>query len=209
MIELVDNGIQLILTCISAIIALSKAIATRKREWLLTGLFSGVFFLGSLYWTLFLVFYQQTPLYSYIPYLAWYTSYLILILLLVQIKKEWKKTVPYRVLWLVPVFTVGFFLFFIQRGDYLGNVISTILMTFVLWHSLTGLLSLRGKTGTEAKSRGIYLVALFFCLTEYALWTASWFWIGGDTIRNPYYWLDIILSLYFILILPAVGKEVA
>ena len=94
MIESVENALQLLVTGICAVISAYKAVAFRSRTWALLLLFSGAFFLGDLYWLLFMLFYGETPYYSYIPDLSWYTSYLFLFLLLhhagVNTKKKWR-----------------------------------------------------------------------------------------------------------------------
>ena len=61
MIESVVNAVQLILTALTAALALIFAITTRRREWLMTGLFAGTYFLGDLYWQLYLFFFGVTP----------------------------------------------------------------------------------------------------------------------------------------------------
>ena len=86
MIETVVNIIQLIITGVCSGIALFNAVRTEHRAWTLVGLFSGIFFMGDLYWLLFLLFYGETPPYSFIPYMSWYASYLFMLLLLVTVK---------------------------------------------------------------------------------------------------------------------------
>ena len=54
MIETVVNIIQLIITGACSGIALFNAVRTEHRAWTLVGLFSGIFFMGDLYWLLFL-----------------------------------------------------------------------------------------------------------------------------------------------------------
>ena len=53
----------------------------------------------------------------------------------------------------------------------------------------------------------LFFITILFCLTEYALWTSSCFWMG-DTIANVYYWFDLLLSVTFVLFLPALRKAV-
>ena len=70
MIESIENGIQLVTTAVCTALSVSRAVRSGKRVWLLLALASGVYFLGDLYWQLFLIFYGETPDYSYIPYLG-------------------------------------------------------------------------------------------------------------------------------------------
>ena len=92
MIETVVNIIQLIITGACSGIALFNAVRTEHRAWTLVGLFSGIFFMGDLYWLLFLLFYGETPPYSFIPYMSWYASYLFMLLLLVTVKGDSQET---------------------------------------------------------------------------------------------------------------------
>ena len=71
MIEIIENAIQLITTGICTVVAVRKGVLEQNRAWIVLALASGVFFLGDLYWELFLVLYGRTPAYSYIPYLSW------------------------------------------------------------------------------------------------------------------------------------------
>ena len=48
---------------------------------------------------------------------------------------------------------------------------------------------------------------LAFAALEYALWTSSCFWVS-DTLTNPYFWFDFLLSLVLLLLLPALRKAV-
>ena len=52
------------------------------------------------------------------------------------------------------------------------------------------------------------LITLIFCLLEYALWTVSCFWMG-DTMANPYFWFDLLITGCMLLFLPALEKAVA
>lgn len=96
MIEAICNAIQLILTGACTVISLLFAFRSKARVWLLLALFSGVFFLGDLYWYLFLVFYQKTPQYSYVSDLSWDAAYLFLFLLLIQVRDV--RIMPYRMM---------------------------------------------------------------------------------------------------------------
>jgi hypothetical protein len=54
----------------------------------------------------------------------------------------------------------------------------------------------------------LYVVTLVFCAAEYGMWTSSCFWMG-DTILNIYFWFDFLLSIAFVLFLPALRKAVS
>ena len=157
---------------------------------------------GDLYWELFLGLYGKTPGYSYIPYLSWYASYLFLLLLLFEIKGKKKSEKKRKILWIIPVFSAGMCVFYMQYGDWIGNIITAVFMSLLIWHALDMLLLLKGS-----KKAAIFAVVLLFCIVEYAAWTASCF---GDyeTLAHPYFWLDTLLSVVFLLFPAALGKAV-
>ena len=227
MIETIDNIIQWIATGVCTGIALYRAVRLKSRAWSMLGLSSGVYLLGLTYWLMFLIFYGHIPMYSYIPDLCWYSGYLFLLLLLIYIREESSGSDSFPgdpgdsllsriskvppVLWCIPVFTVGMCVFYMQRGDYISNIIATVLMTGLIWHSLSGLMASGDDDRNDGKKnnhRALYAVTLLFCISEYALWTTSCFW-AGDTLANPYFWFDFLLSLTFLMFIPALGKAAA
>ncbi len=220
MIEAADNIIQLITTSVATVVALYRAARLKSRAWSMLGLFSGVYSLGLLYWLMFILFCEANPEYSHIPDLCWYSSYLFLLLLVIYVREEStgkdsfymapgetlidviRRMAP--VLWCIPVFMAGMCIFYMTHGDYLGNIAAAVLMTGLIWHAASGLLSLKGQNDCK---KPLYYVILLFCFTEYGLWTTSCFWMG-DTIVNPYFWFDLLLSLTFFMFVWALGKAV-
>ena len=207
MIESIDNALQLAVTGILAAVSTRRAVISGKRVYSLLSLFYLAYFLGSLYWQLYLVFYHMTPLYSLIPYISWYTSYLFLLLILVVTGSKKGEGRNFRVLWAVPAFTGGMCVFYMQWGAYLSNIISFVLMTVLIWKSLKNLLLIKDGIFEYAGNRCFFVVTLVFCFLEYTLWTSSCFW-QGNSIRNPYFWFDTMLTFSFLLFLPAAGKAV-
>lgn len=222
MIEIIENAIQLITTGICTVIAVQKGIRLQSRAWSILALASGVFFLGDLYWELFLVLYSKTPGYSYIPYLSWYAAYLFLLLLLFELKGTQNSGKQRKILWFIPVFSAGMCVFYMQFGDWIGNIITAVFMSLLMWHALDMLLYLRDVrsvsrgTGDEIQTTDpvrrcekgwIFAAVLLFCVAEYAAWTASCFGTY-DTLAHPYFWFDTLLSLVFLLFPAALGKAV-
>lgn len=211
MTELICNTIQLIITGICSCISLLFAYRSGKRIWILLALFSGIFFLGDLYWNLMLVFYYDTPHFTYVSDLSWDAAYIFLLLLLNQIRGE--RITPFSILgkwhglWIIPIFAFGMCIFFMQWGDYVNNVVTAFLMTGLMLYSCEGLLSIRDGHEQIRRFKSLYIAALVFCLIEYCLWIFSCYWMG-DTISNPYFWFDILLSCSFVLFLAALYKGV-
>ena len=206
MIESIDNGIQLIITALCTGIAVYNWFRDNRREWALLGLFTGIYFLGDLYWQLYLVFYHKTPVYSDIPYVSWYAAYVFLLLLLAMFSRR-SILQCLRKFWPVMIFTGGMCAFFMQYGSYASNIAAMILMSLLICRCLDGLLV--KKNNELCRERNLlYIFALLFCLLEYLLWTLSCFF-SVNSIANPYYWADVLLSVSFLLITLSTRKAVA
>ncbi len=206
MTESVINIVQLVITGFCAAVCFVRAIISWKRTWLQLGLFYSVFFFGDLYWQLYLTFYGETPPYSFIPYLCWYSADLFLLMLVVtHCPCDWKKHA--EILWLIPVFTAAMCVYYMTFGDYISNLIAAFLMCCLLWRSIGGLAYLHKKPPGEKSARLLLVFVVLFCVMEYAAWTASCFF-EGDTLKNPYYWFDILQTAVLFLFLPAQRKAV-
>ncbi|MCR5035589.1 MAG: hypothetical protein K6B42_09285 [Clostridia bacterium] len=210
MISFIENGVQLAVTCVCAVIALYYGVWLKERNWILLGLFYGIFFLGDLYWQLYIIFYSNASPVFYISDYSWYASYLFLLMLLINVNRKNAKNYEFQfrpLFMLIPVFTLGMCIFFTHWGDYISNIVAMVLMTGLIWHAVYGLKTLHDKPGQGSDRRMLFLVTLLFCGTEYAMWVSSCFWMG-ETIWNVYYWFDILLSVSFVLFIPAVRREV-
>ena len=88
----------------------------------------------------------------------------------------------------------------------IGNTFTVVLRTLPMWQALDGLLAIRD--GQEKKEKRFFFLAVMaFCLAEYGTDTASCFWMG-DTIRNPYFWIDMVLAATFVVFPRALRKAV-
>ena len=208
MIEAIVNAFQLLTTGICTLVALRRGFRYRKRPWFLLALASGVFFLGDLYWELFLIFFGDTPKFSFISYIGWYASYLFLLLLVLEFPDDGGDPKKKRILWIGPAFAAGMCLFYLQWGDLFGNVISALLMGTLFWNIGSRLLSLKGKNAKQQPEILLLWSVLLFCLLEYAAWTASCFGVY-DSLAHPYFWFDILLSADFLIFPWALKKAVA
>ena len=226
MIENVTNIIQMIAIGLCAAISLWNAHLSHKRTWVLMGLTALVFFYGDLYWQFFLAFFGHTPEYSHISYYSWYAGYVFLLLLIQAIRDDRPKCKS-RLVFLVPLFTIGMCLLYMQWGDYVSNIISCALMTCLMLNAIDGLLYIYSKKyvarwaeegiydAVNAPAQGersagmFYAVVLLACLAEYGAWTSSvFFWENYDTFANPYYWFDMLVAVSFLLFPTALRKAV-
>ena len=204
MIESLENTLQIIVLLFCAGFALLWAAGRRSRIWTLAFFFFGSWVLGDIYWLVVLLFFDQTPQISVVSDLSWYASYLFLYLLLRLVDPPEERGSAGFFPWLGPAFAAGMAVFFMQRGEILSNLIYAALIGLLLFASLHRLTD-RDKTG---RASALPLLILIFCALEYALWTASCFW-AGDTIGNPYYWFDFLITLSFPFFLVAVKRGTA
>ena len=203
MIEAYENILQIavLLACMG--IALYRALAFESRTWVLAFFFFASWLLGDIYWLVCLIFYERTPQISVVSDLSWYASLVFLYLLLLR-TAEPRIPVRKNVLpWLGPVLAAAMCVFFMQWGEILSNLVYAVLMGLLLYagiNRLTDREHYRGK-------RFLSVMILLLCLLEYGLWTASCFF-DADTLANPYYWFDFLITVSFICFLPAVKKAV-
>lgn len=211
MFAFIENGLQLAVTCFCAVIAFYYGVTHKQRIWVMLGLFFGIFFLGDLYYQLYIIFYNNATPVFYVSDYSWYTAYLFLLMVLIEINIKSSKNYEFRLrpaFLLIPAFTLGISTFYyVLRGDLFGNLVTLILMTGLIWHAVYGLNYIREHPEQGSNRRMMFVVTLLFCGTEYAMWTSSCFWMG-ETIWNIYYWFDILLSVSFLLFLPATRKVV-
>lgn len=207
MLEIAENGIQLVFTAICTIISAWHAARTGRHAWAMLGLSSFVYFLGDLYWQMFMIFYGKAPYFSYIPWLCYYACYVFLLLLLFEIRGSRPLVSSIKRFWVVPVFTFGMCAFYIKWGDYTSNIIAAVIMWLLIWTAAEGLFSVHKRMGDDRKNRSVYIMVLIFCAVEYATWTSSCFWVG-NTILNPYFWFEFLLSVTFLIFPPALRKAV-
>lgn len=204
MIEILENGAQLVAVTVCLILSLRFLARRRERAFELLTLFYCCYLLGNIYWQLHLAFYQQTPRVQYVSDVSWFASWLFLYCLVRLVSTPEERRSRHPLMFLPPLFATGMAVFYLQWGGFLSNVTSAIMMSLIMIHTLRGLLYLMGKAEPR---RWLYLAALFYCVCEYAAWTAScYYW--PDSITSPYIWCDALLTVSIVLALPAARKAV-
>ena len=204
MIESIVNAIQLAVACLCMLFCAYQSYRLKNRVWEILTFFYATMFLGDFYWFLYHLFYNDTPNY-YVSDFSWDAAYLFIILLLRHVQSDEERSVRHPLLFAAPIIAIGMCIFFMQYGDYLGNIIVAFLFGMIIWRSLQGLLY---KGASLKANKTLYLAALGFCFIEYILWTSSCFWVG-DTIINAYFWIDMIFAIYIVLFIPAIRRAVA
>ncbi len=219
MINRIMNASQnaVLVLCFSA--AVWIAIRKRERAWTLLAFFFGCYALGDLYWMFCLVFYLTTPKITIVSDLSWYATYIFLYMTLRQIAPPESAREKRALPWLGAAFAMAMAVFYfslyivweIRLGEEyvlwvkaVDNLIIALLMGLLLFSAIRRLMD-RGKYPAQ---RYFCIVVLVFCLLEYALWTSSCFW-WMETMENPYYWFDFLLTASFFFFFPATKKAVA
>lgn len=203
MIETIENAVQLGVSVLLMFVCIGIAYRKKDKLYGTLALFYASTVLGDLYWILYLGFYRITPQYSYISEISWYAAWIFLLLLSRQVDDD-RRISMRPVFWFIPVFTGAMCVFFMRWGDYLGNLITAVLMALLLMRSVPGCFS--KEAGRNKKWFHIAVVA--FCMTEYIMWTLSCFFYG-DTIANPYLWFDAVFTLCIAMIFPGLRKAVS
>ncbi|MBR6452460.1 MAG: hypothetical protein IKS87_07115 [Lachnospiraceae bacterium] len=202
MIEKLDNTIQLAGVLLCFALSLKGLIQKKNMTWELMSLFYGGFLFGDLYWLLYLLLYDEAPRFITAD-VAWYVSYLFLFLALQYLSGE--RFFAMRPVYLViPVFTAGMCIFFMRYGDYVSNILAAVFMTALIYRAGRGL-DERKRSGVRDPYRRLCHQTIIYCALEYALWTISCFWMG-DSLLNPYFWVDLLLTVNLVAIFFTVLK---
>jgi len=206
-----ENIIDTILTVtvgICMFLSIYKAVVCKSRLWVLYGMFCGAFFLGSMWWVLYLLFFDGDNPISLIPYNDWNVANLFLLLLLELCLWEKRVARSERILWIIPLFVTVMCIYYMTMGKYISNIITAVMMGSVMWRACSGLLYMkRNPSEEDARLAGICHAVMFYFFTEYALWTASCL-DYDNPLRNLYYVFTIGLALSIIRFIPALGKVV-
>ena len=205
MIELAENLIQLavLILCFGA--SCYQYSKRSSRTWLFLSLYYVAMLLGELYWVLMLVLLHSTSIFDYVSESTWFSAYLFLYLMTKQLLPEGERTSRSFLIWVGPVFTACMAVFYMQWGRVLSNIFTAVAMGLIFMNATQGLLMMRGKSAGKYPLKRCFQMILAFCLVEYALWPASCFW-SGETLENPCYWLDILLSFSLLLLFVSVKE---
>ena len=203
--EVISNLLQAAVTLLGFFLGGIRYLKSRKQEYFLLTCFYGTFALGTLYWTLHLLLRQETPQIFYVSDLAWLASYVFLLALTLTLADPEERQSRTGLCWLAPVFCLPQFVLYVTYGDLLLNVLMCGLTMMLAWCAMRGLVW--AKKTENGRLRRFHGTVLAFTALEYALWTASCFWVS-DTLTNPYFWFDFLLTLVLLLFLPAVRKAV-
>ena len=201
MVEIIDNCTQFAATLTCCAISGVLYLRRRSQELFLLTCFYGCFALGLLYWTLYLVLFESTPSAFYVSEIIWISSCIFLYLLQYTITGGEVRGRQCRVAWIGPAAgAVMLAVFCIFGRDIPAAILRCCLMSVLARHAIRAL--------AFGIRRRFHIAVLCFVCAEYALWLSSVRWLG-DTLANPYFWIDFLLTGILISLLPASGEAVA
>ena len=204
MIERAENILQIaaLLFCVG--ISHWQAVVHRSRAWVLAAFFFGSYMMGDIFWMVCLIFYGKTPQISVISDLSWFASYSFLYLLLLQTAPTKAGEKRHWLQWVGPAVSLALAIYFMQWGEILSNLIYAAIIGLVFFASIGRLV----ERDRYRKQRFLAVMAIVICLMEYGLWFSSCFF-EGDSLANPYYWFDLMLTANCLISLWAIKKAVA
>ena len=207
MVELIDNTVQFIITLLSGVGAGILFYQKRIQAYFQLSCFFGTFALGTLYWTLYVLLFNHTPQVFYVSELSWLASFMFLLTLEYTLSTSDERAFRHPAVWIVPLVCVPQLLLYVSRGDLLFNLLMCGMTMAAAWYSVRGLAYARRQSGKPRDLQYFHIAVLCIIFLEYGLWTTSCFWIS-DTLTNPYFWLDVLLTASLFALLPATRKAV-
>ncbi len=207
MIELATNLIQSVATLTAFMVTVAIYNKTRRQAIFLLACFLGCFMLGAFHWTLHIILFNSTPQIFYVSELAWIAAYLFLLTLEYVMATKEEKQFRHPALLLVPIFCIPQLILYLSFGEILGNLLMVGLTMAVAYFALRGFIFARKQSGETQNMQYFHGAVLVIIFLEFALWTSSCFWIG-DTLSNPYFWFDLMLSVALLVLVPATKKAV-
>lgn len=199
--ELFDNILQITCTAICTVWCGAVSINKKSQALSLLACFYLLYSMALLYWTLYLHIMNYTPKVFYVSDLSWVASFFFLLLAELSIRDRPQGREFSALPWAAPIVSAGFFIFFSQGGDIINNFMWCLAFAAVGYFAIEGLM--RGSR----RKRPFYIVVLLVVAAEYALWTVSSFWMG-DSLSNPYFWIDFLISALLVMLLPCLKSGV-
>lgn len=197
-IELCTNVVQLLVCMMSAIWMTVQSFRYQRTVHILMAGFTDTFALGTLYWVSHQLITTQTPDTFYLSEISWMAAPLFLLCMEYRsgqpkVLRKWHPAVM-----LTYLLGIGLTIFFtLEGGDGIANVMYMGVTALCCGKALENLMY-----GDE-RGRSLHLFCILFVAVEWALWLAECLW-WGDSWRNPYFWVDNLLTLTIALVIPAV-----
>ena len=205
--ELISNLFQFAVTLLGFCLSGIWYLKDRKQTCFLLTCFYGCFALGSLYWTLYLLLFSETPQVFYVSEFGWIASVIFLYLLQYTLSSDEERRFSTGKALIAPLTGIPLCVFYCTFGDILSNLLWCGMMIVVSYHSIRGLIYALIQTGTARKIRYFHIGVLCYVAAEYILWTSGCF-RQGDLASFLYYGFDVLLTGCIFALLPATGRAV-
>ena len=153
--EVVSNLLQAAVTLLGFGLGGIRYLKSRKQEYFLLTCFYGCFFLGSLYWTLYLLLFSETPQVFYVSEFGWVASVIFLSMLQYTLSSEEERRFPCRKALSAVLIGVPLCIFYCTFGDILSNLLWCGMMIVVSYSSIRGLAYARRQRGAAHNLYGI------------------------------------------------------
>ena len=130
--ELIINLLQFFVTLLGFCLSDIRYLRHRTLSYFLLICFYGCFALGSLYWTLYLLLFSETPRIFYVSEFGWVSSVIFLCLLQYTLSSPEERSFSCRKSLLAPLIGVPLCAFYCTFGDILSNLLWCGMMILVL-----------------------------------------------------------------------------
>ena len=137
--ELFSNFFQIAVTLLGFCMSGIRYLKDRKQTYFLLTCFYGCFALGSLYWTLYLLLFSETPQVFYVSEFGWVASVVFLHLLQYTLSSDEERRFSTGKALIAPLIGVPLCVFYCTFGDVLSNLLWCGMMIVVSYHSIRGL----------------------------------------------------------------------
>ena len=133
--ELINNLFQFAVTLLGFCLSGIWYLKDRKQTCFLLTCFYGCFALGSLYWTLYLLLFSETPQVFYVSEFGWIASVIFLYLLQYTLSSAEERDFSTRKSLIAPLIGIPLCVFYCTFGDVLSNLLWCSMMIVVSYHS--------------------------------------------------------------------------
>ena len=205
MVEFIDNLTQLLAALAGFLLSGASYLKSRRQPYFLLCCFYGCFGFGMLYWLLYTLLVTYAPPMFCVSDIGWISCFLFLLLLQYSFSDKEERSLQSRLPWLALVIIIPLTAYFISIGDALYNLIVGALMAAMLWTAVRGLVW--QKKQPNQSRRFFHFAVIGFLVLENCLWLSSYPWVG-DTLANPYFWFDFVVTASLLMLFPAVRKAV-
>ena len=136
--ELVSNLSQFAVTLLGFVLSGIRFLKIRSQAYFLLTCFYGCFSLGSLYWTLYLLLFSETPQVFYVSEFGWVASVIFIYILQYTLATAEERKFQTKKSLIAFLIGVPLCVLYCTFGDILSNLLWCGMMTVVSHHAIRG-----------------------------------------------------------------------